>query len=109
MGTVYRADDLALNRPVAMKVLRDGGISADAVASILREARVNARLEHPGIVPVHDAGRLPDGRVYYIMKLVKGRRLDEYADSPAPTHERLRVFERVCETVSFAHASNQVD
>ncbi|MDO8630229.1 MAG: serine/threonine-protein kinase, partial [Phycisphaerales bacterium] len=104
MGAVYRADDLALNRPVAMKVLRDGCMNADSVDRILREAQVIARLEHPGIVPVHDAGRLPDGRVYYIMKLVKGRRLDEYADSPASIHERLRVFERVCETVAFAHA-----
>ena len=104
MGTVYRAEDLALGRPVAMKVLRDGGMSADSMDRILREARVIARLEHPGIVPVHDAGRLPDGRVYYIMKLVNGRRLDEYADSSATLHERLRVFERVCETVAFAHA-----
>ncbi len=108
MGTVYRADDLALGRPVAMKVLRDGGMSADSVDRILREARVIARLEHPGIVPVHDAGRLPDGRVYYIMKLVNGRRLDEYANSAASMHERLRVFERVCETVAFAHAQGVI-
>lgn len=104
MGTVYRADDLVLHRPVAMKVLRYGEISAGAVDRMLREARVIARLEHPGIVPVHDAGRLPDGRVYYIMKLVKGRRLDDYAGSSASIQERLRVFERVCDTVAFAHA-----
>ncbi len=104
MGTVYRTDDLALGRPVAMKVIRDAGMSADSVERLLREARVIARLEHPGIVPVHDAGRLPDGRVYYIMKLVNGRRLDEYADSSTSLNERLRLFERVCETVAFAHA-----
>ncbi|MBI1827853.1 MAG: serine/threonine protein kinase [Planctomycetes bacterium] len=104
MGTVYLADDIALRRPVAMKVLRDGAADADAIDRMLREAHVVARLEHPGIVPVHDVGCLPDGRVYYIMKLVKGRRLDEYADASASLRERLRLFERICETVAFAHA-----
>ena len=104
MGTVYLADDTALDRPVAMKVIRDGRLGADAVDRMLREARVIARLEHPGIVPVHDVGRLPDGRVFYVMKWVKGRRLDEHFDAKATIAQRLRVFERVCETVAFAHA-----
>ena len=103
MGTVYLADDLTLGRRVAMKVLRDDAANADAVDRMLREAHVVARLEHPGIVPVHDVGRLPDGRVFYIMKLVKGRRLDEYAETSASLQERLRLFERICETVAFAH------
>ena len=104
MGTVYLADDTALDRPVAMKVIRGGGLGPDAVERMLREARVIARLEHPGIVPVHDVGRLPDGRVFYVMKWVKGRRLDQHFDANASIQERLRVFERVCETVAFAHA-----
>jgi len=53
---------------------------------------------------VHDVGRLPDGRVFYVMKWVRGRRLDEYFGANATIAERLRVFERVCETVAFAHA-----
>ena len=56
---------------------------------MLREARVIARLEHPGIVPVHDAGTLPDGRMFYAMKRVDGRRLDEIA-AGSPLPERLR-------------------
>ena len=47
------------------------------------EARILGRLEHPGIVPVHDAGTLPDGRVFYVMKLVRGERLDVALDSRA--------------------------
>lgn len=104
MGMVYLADDTALDRPVAMKVIRRMGLGPDAVERMLREARVIARLEHPGIVPVHDVGRLPDGRVFYVMKWVKGRRLDEHFGAKASIQERLRVFERVCETVAFAHA-----
>jgi len=65
---------------------------------------VLARLEHPGIVPVHDLGTLPDGRIFYVMKLVDGTRLDAYSKSSAALHERLRVFLRICETVAFAHS-----
>lgn len=104
MGTVYLADDMSLDRPVAMKVIRHGLLGDDAAERMLREARVIARLEHPGIVPVHDVGRLPDGRVFYVMKWVKGRRLDQYFDARATIAQKLRIFERVCETVAFAHA-----
>lgn len=104
MGTVYRALDRELGREVAVKVMRDASPDPAGVRRLLQEARVIAQLEHPGIVPVHDVGRLSDGRVYYVMKLVRGRRLDEYVDAGGQFEERLRIFERVCETVAFAHA-----
>jgi serine/threonine protein kinase len=104
MGTVYLAEDRALGRPVALKVIRDGVLDKESIDRVFREARIIARLEHPGIVPVHDIGTLADGRVYYVMKWVKGRRLDEHFDASAGLPERLRVFQRVCETVAFAHA-----
>ena len=84
MGVVYEAEDLELHRRVAIKVLATP------------EALVIAKLEHPGIVPVHDAGTLPDGRVFYVMKLVRGRTLE--------ATDHLRLFLRVCEAVAFAHA-----
>jgi serine/threonine protein kinase len=101
MGTVYLARDRDLEREVALKVvsLPEG----DSAERLLREARILARLEHPGIVPVHDVGTLPDGRVFYAMKRVRGKRLDEVAKT-APLAERLRVFTRICEAVAFAHA-----
>ena len=68
------------------------------------EARILARLEHPGIVPVHDFGELPDGRLFYAMKRVRGDRLDRWMASGRDLAERLGVFLRVCETVAFAHA-----
>jgi serine/threonine protein kinase len=73
-----------------------------------REARIIARLEHPGIVPVHDAGALPDGRFFYTMKLVRGTRLDEWAKSPQSLTQRLRLFARICEPVAFAHANGVI-
>jgi len=107
MGTVYRAHDRELDRPVALKVLtlEDGGRTADRLR---REARILARLEHPGVVPVHDVLELPDGRVAYAMKWVRGERLDEHVRDGTPLVERLRIFQRVCEAVAFAHAHGVV-
>ena len=105
MGTIYLAEDRVLGRRVALKVVSTGASDPAAAARMLREARVIARLEHPGIVPVHDAGTLPDGRMFYAMKRVDGRRLDEVAlDGGASLPDRLRVFQKVCEAVAFAHA-----
>ena len=103
MGTVFLAEDRVLGRKVALKVVGTGASDPAAAARMLREARVVARLEHPGIVPVHDAGTLPDGRMFYAMKRVDGRRLDEIAGG-SPLPERLRTFQKVCEAVAFAHA-----
>lgn len=105
MGTVYAAYDEALDREVAIKLVRtDAG---EAIAERLRhEARVLARLEHPGIVPVHDVGRLADGRLYYVMKRVRGETLTRYLENTRSMDRRLAIFERVCEAVAFAHGHN---
>lgn len=108
MGLVYEADDLELLRRVAIKVVTSELAGSDAVAMLRREAETIARLEHPGIVPVHDVGALPDGRIWYAMKLVRGKRLDEFVGERHPVAELLRIFLRVCEAVSFAHANGIV-
>ena len=107
MGTVFLARDRELEREVALKVLRAAASSPDTALRLRRESRILARLEHPGIVPVHDVGRLPDGRVYYVMKLVRGVRLDQYARAAVLT-DLLRLFLRICETIGFAHAQGVV-
>lgn len=104
MGTVYLAEDRELNRLVAIKVLNTPEITEDLRNRMVREAQIIARLEHPGIVPVHDVGVLPDGRVFYAMKFVRGSRLDEYATQNSSVRDRLRKFQAVCDAVAFAHA-----
>jgi serine/threonine-protein kinase len=104
MGTVYLAEDRELNRLVAIKVLNTPDITEDLRNRMVREAQIIARLEHPGIVPVHDVGTLPDGRVFYAMKFVRGSRLDEYAAVNDSIRDRLRKFQAVCDAVAFAHA-----
>jgi eukaryotic-like serine/threonine-protein kinase len=107
MGTVYRGHDRELDRDVAIKVLWATTADDGAARRMRREARVLARLEHPGIVPVYDSGLLEDGRMFYIMKLVQGLRLDEHV-AERPLAERLRTFTRVCDAVAFAHAHGVV-
>jgi serine/threonine protein kinase len=104
MGVVYSARDRELDRVVALKVLAAEMADPEMVARLRREARIIAHLEHPGIVPVHDVGTLPDGRVFYAMKLVTGKRLDAQVLEAPTLGERLRLFLRICEPVAFAHA-----
>jgi serine/threonine-protein kinase len=104
MGVVYLAEDSILGRRVALKVLDFPDVSGELATRLLREVHILARLEHPGIVPVHDAGTLTDGRVFYAMKFVEGRRLDQLDARKDRLFDRLRIFQRICDTVAFAHA-----
>jgi len=108
MGTVYIARDRTLDRDVAVKVLDVADRQGSRAARLQREAHILARLDHPAIVPIHDAGSLDDGRAFYVMKLVKGRRLDELIRDAAPLNDRLNAFARVLDAVAFAHAHGVV-
>ncbi len=111
MGSVYLAHDRALDRHVAIKVVSlpepttGTGLAGERLA---REARILAGLEHPGLVPVHDVGVLADGRPYYVMKWIRGTRLDAYLQSPRTEADRLRIFARICDAVAFAHQSGVI-
>jgi serine/threonine protein kinase len=110
MGIVYLAHDAVLDREVALKIVdrADEGTRSGAPAALADEARILARLEHPGIVPVHDFGELPDGRLYYAMRRVRGERLDTWLAAGRDLADRLAVFLRVCDAVAFAHAHGVV-
>jgi serine/threonine-protein kinase len=103
MGAVWLAQDSILQRRVALKIFTAENSSADLASRLMQEAVVLARLEHPGIVPVHDAGTLADGRTFYCMKLVEGQTLDRYARKLA-LREKLRLFQRIAEPLAFAHS-----
>jgi serine/threonine protein kinase len=80
---------------VALKVLD---------SALAGEAQLIAGLEHPAIVPIYETGTLPDGRMFYAMKLVTGARLDHYLAGSRSLAERLRVMRRVGEALGFAHS-----
>ena len=109
MGEVLLAYDARLARELALKVSH--APSTAAAAGLLREATTTARLEHPSIVPVYDAGRLEDGRPYYTMPVLHGRSLaDRIHESPtlAARLRLLRAFVDACEAVAYAHSQGVV-
>ncbi len=106
MGEVRLARDLVVGRDVAVKRVR-APMDRDAIARerFLREARVQGQLEHPSIVPVYDLATTPDGRIYFTMRRVRGRALDE---TKLSRHALLSAMSRVCLAVDFAHARGVV-
>jgi tetratricopeptide (TPR) repeat protein/serine/threonine protein kinase len=109
MGEVWRVLDGDFDRPLALKVLQEQYRGrTDLEERFLREARLTGQLQHPGIPPVQQMGLLPDGRPYFIMKLVKGQSLRQLLRQRATPQERksyyLGIFEQICRTVAYAHA-----
>ncbi|MCO4772127.1 MAG: protein kinase [Deltaproteobacteria bacterium] len=105
MGRVFVARDLLLERDVALKECRPDA-PAHGRARLQREARITARLEHPGILPVYDAGRADDGSTWYVMRLVRGETLAERIDEQ-PLNERLRALRPMlssCQAMAYAHS-----
>ncbi len=122
MGEVRRVRDTVLDRVVARKVAPPG-LSAAALARFLREARLTASLDHPGVVPVHEVGWTDDGRPWFTMREVRGATLTDHiravhaASTPAEWreaagswsfHRLVDAFRRVCEAVAWAHARGVV-
>jgi len=120
MGSILEAEDLALRRRVAMKVLRSDRRAGDPVEErarlhrFLEEAQVTAQLVHPGVVPVHELGLDADGRVFFTMSLVEGRTLERIFELARANEEGwnptrvLGVVQRVCETMAYAHSRGVV-
>jgi serine/threonine protein kinase len=104
MGNIYLVHDAELRRDVALKLLSTPLESESLYARMIREARITALLEHPAILPIHDVGRLPDGRPFYIMKHVQGVTFTSYLDSQPALAERLVVLQKLCQAVGFAHS-----
>jgi serine/threonine-protein kinase len=115
LGEVHLCRDLVMERDVAMKTpLARRGRGARAIARLAREARIQGRLEHPAIVPVHDLGFDADGEPFFTMKRVQGTSLRvvlmKLRAGDLATLERygrrrlLSAFSTVCVAVAFAHA-----
>ena len=110
MATVYRARDLRLDRPVALKVMRADLARDDSfVRRFVHEARAAARLQHPHIVSVYDQGD-DDGLVYLAMELVEGRTLRDVIRTEAPlsTRAALALLIPVTEALAAAHAEGMI-
>jgi WD40 repeat protein len=104
IGRVSRAYDRDLDRDVAIKELIERSDVSEA--RFLREAMITAKLEHPGIVPVHEAGRWRDGTPFYAMKLVAGRPLRDLIAEKKTVDERVALLHHViavADAMAYAH------
>jgi serine/threonine protein kinase len=105
MGTVYRARDPVLDRPVALKTVAPELLSnVDALARFQREARAAARLQHPNIVTIYELGNV-EGALFIAMELLEGMDLAEAMSPPGrlPLPQKLRIVVDICRGLDFAH------
>lgn len=113
MGTVYSAYDRQLQREIAIKVMGGGaGRNAELASRFVNEAQICARLQHPGIVPLHDLAYARDGRPFITMKRVQGQTLQELLTGrrvPAEHRDQfLHYFGQICQAVAYAHSQQVV-
>jgi tetratricopeptide (TPR) repeat protein len=109
MGRIVAAEDLRLGRAVALKELIDP--VAEQRGRFQREALITARLQHPGIVPVYEAGRWPSGDPFFAMKLVSGRPFDRVIAEAATLADRLALLPRLAaaaDAIAYAHSQRVI-
>jgi ABC-type oligopeptide transport system substrate-binding subunit len=105
MGSLYRARDLALERPVAVKVLDAQQLGDAGRKRLLHEARAAAQLNHPNIVSIHDVGE-DNGSPYIVMEYVEGPSL--HAQRPTAIPDIVRIARDVCAALEHAHSHGLV-
>jgi tetratricopeptide (TPR) repeat protein/tRNA A-37 threonylcarbamoyl transferase component Bud32 len=109
MATVYLAEDLKLERRVAIKVLRPELAAAIGAERFLREVKLTARLEHPHILTLHDSGEA-DGFLFYVMPYVEGESLRDRLnrEKQLPIEDAIQVTREVADALDFAHQHDVV-
>jgi serine/threonine-protein kinase len=109
MATVYLAQDLKHNRPVAVKVLHPELATVLGPQRFLREIEITARLQHPHILPVHDSGEA-GGFLFYVMPYVEGESMRDLFKrrGQLPLEEAVRFVREVAGALSYAHAREVV-
>ncbi len=109
MGRILEVRDRRLGRSVAIKEVLHGDESA--IARFEREIEITARLQHPAIVHVHEAGRWPNGTPFYVMKLIRGKPLDVRIAAAKTLRERLELLPAVTTVVdalAYAHSEGVI-
>ncbi len=119
MGVVHEAFDRAIGRLVAIKLLKEPvDVSKEEVYKLIREIQITGQLEHPNIMPIYDIGVLTDSRLFFVMKLIRGKNLkdviyDESVPASGPKRRHhlrrlLSIFVQICNAVDFAHSKGVI-
>ncbi len=109
MGVVLKGRDVDLGRDVAVKVLLEKHRNnPEMIRRFVEEAQIAGQLQHPGIIPVYELGRLPDDRLYIAMKLIRGRTLaailESRSDANVERPKHLAIFDQLCQAMAYAHS-----
>ena len=105
MGEVHSAWDHVLKRSVAVKLLHDKLATEFVVKRFNHEALITGQLQHPSIPPVHDLGTTAEGKPYLVMKLIKGRTLEDLIREPGEEELNvLAIFEAIAQAIGYAHS-----
>ncbi len=117
-GVVIAVQDRVVGRSVALKRLQNRDLGGIALARFMNEARIQARLQHPGVVPVYDLVTLEDGTPGFTMRWVEGVSLTRVIHAPdgggpddnldARRFRLMQILSRLCEVVSYAHAQGVI-
>lgn len=109
-GVVFRAEQIeGVRRQVALKLLLLGMDTEEVLGRFEREKRTLARLDHPGIASIHDAGRTPAGRPWFAMQYVRGIPIDAWCDRGRKTvAERVELMLQVCDAIEHAHQNGVI-
>ena len=109
MGDVFRAFDTRLNRPVAVKLMRDARTEPSAlVQRFLREARAASALNHPNIVTIHEVGETSAGELFIVQELIDGQTLRTLIESTQALTTTLEIGRQVARALAAAHAAGIV-
>ena len=114
MKMILKMKDVNTGRHIAMANMLDSNPPSDTVRQFIREARINAKLEHPNIVPVHEIGKSSDNLPYFTMKLINGKTLQDVIELLKTDNSQYRkkykvdyllnVIIKVCDAIAFAHS-----
>ncbi len=109
MGIILKGRDTDLDRDIAIKVLHAVHQHKPEIRRrFMQEARITAKLQHPGIVPIYELGQFPDSRPYFAMRLVNGQTLKQLLGERCSLSDDfprfLKIFEQVCQAMAYAHS-----
>ncbi|MET0287156.1 MAG: protein kinase [Polyangiales bacterium] len=106
MGVVYKATHVALNKVVALKILRgDMAKEPEVVQRFMQEAQAASGIGHENIIDIHDFGQLPDGTAYFVMEYLNGRPLNDLIQrgGSIPTADAVSILRQVASALGAAH------
>jgi eukaryotic-like serine/threonine-protein kinase len=106
MGTVYLAERIGFEQKVAIKLIKRGMDSRAVLKRFKMERQILSRLNHPNIAKLLDGGTTPEGLPYFVMEYIEGETVTKFCENHQfDVNERLELFQKVCEAISYAHSN----